>query len=292
MQTQSPRSPLDRPGVSGLRGRSAHAAAALALLTLAVAAPATAATAATGARPAAAAKPVAAKPAASRPFNRSDLNGYWAATNWVPHDRPVEERITHTIEGDLPPLRPEAQAIYDKKIADQRQGIIIGDTDSMCVGPGVPRMMRGPGYPFYLFQAPGMVVLDFEILHNVRWIYLNAKHPPVEDRDNNWQGDSIAHWEGDTLVVDTVGLSSKNTIDKVGLPTSDDLHVIEHIRMTGRDNFEDLITIDDPKTFTRTWSVKALYKRMPPDTRLGEYVCENNRNAPDASGNVSFQMKK
>ena len=284
MPIRSPRSPLGRSGGSSLRDRGAYVAAALALLPLAAAAPALAVS---GGRQAA-----AAKPPATRPLNRSDLNGYWVVTNFVTHDKPVDARITHTVDGDLPPLRPEAQAIYDKKIANERQGIVIGDTDSMCVGPGVPRMMRGPGYPVYIFQPPGMVVLNFEILHNVRWIYLNARHPPAEDLDNNWQGDSIAHWEGDTLVVDTVGLSGKTTLDKVGLPTSDDLHVVERIRMTGHDNFEDLITIDDPKTYTRTWSVKATYKRMPPGTRIGEYVCENNRNAPAANGAVSFDLKK
>ena len=223
---------------------------------------------------------------------RAALNGYWVVTNFAHHGRPVDERITHTVEGDLPPLLPDAKAIYDKRVADARQGIAFADTDSRCLGPGAPRMMRGPAYPFYIFQPPGPVVINFEILHNVRWIYLGAKHPPAEDLDYNYQGDSIAHWEGDTLVVDTVGISGDNTLDKLGLPNSNALHVIEHIRMTGPDNFEDLITIDDPKTYTRTWSVRATYKRMPADTRIGEYVCENNRNAPTANGATTFDIKK
>jgi len=225
---------------------------------------ASASNAAAAETPAAAPAETAQAPAGGN-LTRADLNGYWVVTNFVPHMESVDKRITYTVEGDPVPLRPDPKAVYDKRIADARRGIGFGDLDSMCMGPGVPRMMRGPGYPFYIFQPSGMLVINFEILHNIRWIYLNAEHPKAEDIDHNFQGDSIGHWEGTTLVVDTIGLSAKTNLDKLGLPNSDDLHVIEHIYLTSKNTFEDLITIDDPKTFTKVWSVKATYKRLPPD---------------------------
>jgi hypothetical protein len=281
MPTSFPRATFVLAAPPPKRSQVSYIAAALAFVCLAVAAP-------TSAAPGEG----STKPHVAKPPPHAALNGYWRVTNFVTHDKPVDQRITHTLEGDLPPLRPEAQAVYDKRIADQRNGTVTGDTDALCIGPGVPRMMRGPGYPFYISQPPGMVVFNFEILHNVRWVYLNAKHPKGDDLENTWQGDSTAKWEGDTLVVDTVGLTKRNTIDKVGLPASDDLHVVEHIRMTGPDAFEDLITIDDPKTYTHPWNVKATYGRMPPGTRIDEYVCENNRNAPGANGANTFDTKK
>ena len=155
----------------------------------------------------------------------------------------------------------------------------------------MPRMMRGAPYPVLIMQQKGMVTMIFELLHNVRFVYLDQQHPAPDDLDINYMGDSVGHWEGDTLVIDTVGLTDKTTIDKVGLPHSDALHVVEHIKVTSKDTFEDLITIDDPKTFTKTFSVKATYKRMKPGSRITEIVCDNNRNAPSAGGTLSFKTK-
>lgn len=240
----------------------------------------------------AAAAPTKVKAGPHRQLTRADFNGYWMVTNFASHLESVDKRMALTVEGEAPPFRPEAQAIYDKRIADARKGIAFADTDSRCTGPGMPRMMRGPAYPFFISQPLGKVLFNFEILHNVRWVYLNAKHPPAEDLDHNFQGDSVATWSGNVLNIDTVGLSAETTLDKLGMPSSEDLHVVEKMYLTGPDNLEDLITIDDPKTFTHVWQYKATYKRMPASTRIGEYVCQNNRNAPTADGSVGFDLKK
>jgi hypothetical protein len=224
----------------------------------------------------------------ARPLTHADLNGYWHVTNFHSHIEPLDTRITRTVEGELTPLLPAAQAVYDKRLDDARNGSAFADTLSYCITSG-PWMMRGPSYPIFIDQPKGMVVILFEVLHNVRWVYLGAKHPPEDQLDNNYQGDSVGHWEGDTLVIDTVGFNDKTTLDKVGLPHSDALHMIEHIRLTGPNNFEEIITYDDPKTFSRPFSVKATYERMKPGTRIMENVCDNNRNRPTADGKVGLQ---
>ena len=88
-------------------------------------------------------------------------------------------------------------------------------------------------------------------------------------------GDSIGHWESDTLVVDTVNFNDKTWLDRVGHPHSDALHVIERFRRTAPDHLVDDITIDDPKTYTKPWdSVRTWYLR--PEWEIMEYSCEEN----------------
>ena len=129
-------------------------------------------------------------------------------------------------------------------------------------------------------------------MHNVRFIYLTDKHSSLDDIDPSYHGESIGHWEQDTLVVDTIDMTDKSTVDKYGIPHSDALHVIERIRMTSKDALEDVVTMEDPKAFSAPWTFRATYARQPADTRLQEYFCENNRNPVDKNGNVIFEGTK
>lgn len=218
---------------------------------------------------------------------RSGLSGVWIVTNFVNSTKPIDLRITKTLEGDEVPMRPWVREIYEKRIADARAGRIFADTESYCVASGMPRAMRGPNYPIQILQTPGQITILFEALHNMRFIYLDEELPPKEEVEPSLWGVSVGHWEGDTLVVKTIGLSDRTTLDKVGLPHSDELEVTEHIRLTSKDNFENIITINDPKAFTRPWKIRATYKRMPPGTRIMEYECaDNNRYKVNADGTL------
>jgi hypothetical protein len=127
----------------------------------------------------------------------------------------------------------------------------------------------------------------FEEQNHFRTIRMNGKH--AEDPDPTYMGDSIGHWEGDALIVDTIGLTDRTTIDQVGMPHSEELHLVERYRRLDRDTLEVLVTITDPKTFSSPWQTRALYKHAPPDSGVSEYICENNRNTPDAQGRMGFQ---
>jgi hypothetical protein len=221
---------------------------------------------------------------------REKLSGVWIVTNFVNSYKPLDERITRTIEGEPVPLQPWAQEIYDKRLAEAREGRAFADTEAYCIASGMPRVMRGPNYPIQILQTEGQITILFEALHNVRFIYLDDRLPPEEEWDYTLFGHSAGRWEGDTLVVETVGLTDLTTIDKVGLPHTKKMRVTERIRLTGPDTFEDLITIDDPGAFTRPFTIRATYKRMPPGTRISEFECNlNNRNRPTADGKVGFQ---
>jgi hypothetical protein len=88
-------------------------------------------------------------------------------------------------------------------------------------------------------------------------------------------GDSIGRWEGDTLIVDSSGFNDKTWIDSEGHPHSDALHVVERIRRTDHDHLVDEITVDDPKTYTKTLMSKRAFD-FQPDWNIAEFVCEDN----------------
>jgi hypothetical protein len=224
------------------------------------------------------------KPGNVPPANQPDISGVWMVTNFNPSGK--------TIDGKAPPLQKWARDLYDQRLAMAAQGHPFPDSETYCFTPAMPRMMFGPPYPIQILQTAGQVTILFEILHNVRYIYLTDKHSSLDDIDPSYHGESIGHWEKDTLVVDTIDMLAKSTIDKYGIPHSDALHVTERIRRTGKDALEDVVTMEDPKAFTATWSYRATYTRQPPDTRLEEYFCENNRNPVDKDGKVLFEDAK
>lgn len=99
--------------------------------------------------------------------------------------------------------------------------------------------------------------------------------PKLEDMDPNWMGQSAGHWEGDILVVDSQGFNDLTTLDAAGLPHSTEMRLTERIRKLDADTLEDVITINDPKTYTRSWSTRVTYRRQP-GLRLKEYVCTDS----------------
>ncbi len=110
-----------------------------------------------------------------------------------------------------------------------------------------------------------------------RRIYTDGRQHP-KDLDATFMGHSTGKYEGDTLVVDTIGFNEKTWLDHVGLPHSDALHVVERIRRVDHNTLQDDFTIDDPKTFTKTWTAQQLYD-LKPDWEIGEFVCDNNKYA-------------
>jgi len=146
-----------------------------------------------------------------------------------------------------------------------------------CFPPGVPRVYMHP-FPFQFIQTRGEVVMLFEVDSLRREIYTDGK-PHDESLVPLWMGDSIGHWEGDTLIVDTTNFNDKTWLDRVGHPHSDQLHVIERFRRTAHDHLVDDITIDDPKTYTRPWTARLEFKLRP--WKLTEQFCEDGETFVD-----------
>lgn len=128
--------------------------------------------------------------------------------------------------------------------------------------------------PFEILQSKGRVLMLFETGNSIRQIWMDGRGHPA-DLDPSWMGHAIGHWEGDTLVVDTVGMTDKSWLDTAGHPHSDALHVVERIRRVDHDNLENTLTFDDPKTYTRPWTSRIIYKLRPDWSLREDIACED-----------------
>jgi hypothetical protein len=216
----------------------------------------------------------AAKPQTEIPT--VDLSGVWEA------NMPGAAWALYSFTPDIPPMTPwgkekylAAKPSYGPRAVEKSTDYVNPTTgnDVGCLPPGVPRIYIQP-FLLEIMQTPGRVIELFEFDHHMRQIFTDGrKHP--KDPDLTWMGDSIGWYEGDTLVVDTIGLNEKTWIDRGGLPHSDQLHVVERIRRPRHDALEVNITIDDPKAYMRTWLGNRTYK-LEPTWNIKEFVCADN----------------
>ena len=116
--------------------------------------------------------------------------------------------------------------------------------------------------PFYFLQTPKEVTIINEGDQQVRHVYMNVPHS--RQVKPSWYGESVGHYEGgDTLVIDTIGLSTKTFVDNYRTPHTDKLHVVERFKLIdGGKTLEDLITVEDPGAFTTPWSARAAFRRV------------------------------
>ena len=133
-------------------------------------------------------------------------------------------------------------------------------------------------------QAPGLLVMLNEMNANYRQVFTDARALPV-DPNPTWQGYSTAKWEGDALVVETNGFNDRGWLDIEGHPHSEDLKIIERYRRPDYGHLDLEMTIDDPKTFAKPFSMK-IRKTLDPDTDLLESICENDRSVGHMVGGV------
>jgi hypothetical protein len=222
---------------------------------------------------------------------------------WNPHERNIFDPSAFvdprnkTADGnaaymrEYPPYKPEWEARYVKKLADNKAGIPT-DPHASCVPGGMPRTMVIP-YPSEYVVTPTVVYILSEETSQVRRIFTDGrKHPTGDDLEHTYQGHSIGHWEGDTLVVDTVGMRGDTVYDVTAAPHSDQVHEVERIRRISPTQMEDVMAIDDPLAFTRQWVIRRTYD-LKPDWNITEYVCEeNNRNPIQADGSTKTGVVK
>ena len=187
---------------------------------------------------------------------------------------------------EFPPYNAEWEAKYVQKLKDNAAGI-PGDPTASCKPGGMPRMMTTP-YPMEFVIQPNRVVILMEAWSQVRRIWTDGrKHPTGDDLSPTYMGDSIGHWEGDTLVVDTVGMRGDTVYDVTAAMHSDQVHEIERIRRISPTQIEDIMTVEDPVAFTKPWVVRRTYD-LKPDWQITEYVCEeNNRNPIKPDGTTA-----
>jgi len=167
--------------------------------------------------------------------------------------------------GELP-YKPEALAQKKKN----QENWLTSDPEIKCYLPGVPRATYMP-YPFQIVQSGSAMVFNYEYAGAVRNIFLKDPGPPPVD---SWMGQSFAHWEGDTLVIDVKGFNDQTWFDRAGNFHSEALHVVEHYTRTSPDVIQYEVTIEDPNVFTRPWKISmALYRRQEKNAQLLDIKC-------------------
>lgn len=197
-----------------------------------------------------------------------DLQGIWEIK--TSPDKDLERAkgvIVDPKNGKIPYL---PAALAQKK--ENEKNSAKADPLGKCYMPGVPRINLLT-YPLQIFQTPTEVAIAYQYIHNWRNIYL--KRDKHLDGIDFWQGDSIGHWDGDTLVVDVGDFNDQTWFDKAGDYHSDSLHVTERYTRTGPDTLQYEATIEDPKTFSQPWKIRVeLHRNTQPNARILEYECQ------------------
>jgi len=232
------------------------------------------------------------------PDGKPDLNGVWQGGSAVRGSWEVanaglgvggsgQSPETPAIVGsnERPTGRESApyQPWAAKKVLESYNKRGIDDPTSLCLPGGIPRAPMLGLYPQQYIQTPTQLVILYEYMNVFRVIPLNAKHP--EDLLPSYMGDSVAHWESDTLVVDVVGFNDKTWLAGTGTFHSDQLHVTERYTRVSKDQINYEVTMEDPKVLTKPWTLHSTIM-LREGTRLQEYVCAENNGAPGEYENL------
>ena len=200
-------------------------------------------------------------------------------------DRPGADDIW---AGDFnnPILQPWAREIVKKNAESEIRREHVYTADDSCWPSGVPQVVNLlDGVEF--LQLKDRIVIIYQRDHQVRWVWLDRDHST--NPAPSWYGESVGHYEGDTLVVDTIGLKTHgmSVVDPFGTPHTDKLHVVERYQLFSTpfgNGLEITVEVDDPGAFTAPWKGTAEYRQNTAVTQLKEVVCaENNRSFADGS---------
>ena len=180
-----------------------------------------------------------------------------------------------------PPLKQQYLAAWQAEQQKAREADARGQPlytgYVQCLPDGMPTMMLAM-FPMEVLQTPGQITIVQEAYNQVRRIYLDEKQIAIEDAEPGYWGHSVGHWQGDALLVDTIGIKEK--VRFRGVPHSDQMRIHEQIRLLTPDFMEDQITVEDPVYLEKPWSFAYAYKRLP-HYKMMEYVCDSNREYKD-----------
>jgi hypothetical protein len=190
-------------------------------------------------------------------------------------------------------LKPDYAAPFEarrKAEADAAaKGEPIASGAVACVPYGVPRMMSVALYPIEILPTKGQITIVAEAFSEVRRIYMNVAQSPMGDVPPGYYGRSVGKWDGDTLVVDTIGI--KTTVPAYqNMPHSDRMRITERLRLITNDILHDQITIDDPVVLEKPVVYTLAYRRLP-GYEMVEFVCDNNREYIDDKGGTHLKVR-
>jgi hypothetical protein len=199
--------------------------------------------------------PAPAGPTPRTAGGKPDLSGVWFAQR--------------TLDGGKPEPLPWAQKLLLERAANNGKDA----PGARCLPRGITN--AGALFPYKLVQTPTLLVMLFEDdIPSHRQVFLDGRAHP-QDPNPMWMGHSIGHWEGETLVIDSVGFDDRSWLDSAGHPHTEMMHVIERFRRPDLGHLEIEITIDDPGTYAKPWKITRASELDAGDD-IGEYVCTEN----------------
>lgn len=216
------------------------------------------------------------------PDGKPDLNGIWQAMNtayWDLEDHSARAGVMvplgavgavpagkSVVQGGEIPYQPWAATQKQENAAEW----LTRDPEVKCYLPGVPRVMYMP-FPFQIVHNPSFILVASEYVGATRSIHMGDVEPPPID---TYMGHSVAHWEGDTLVIESNTFNDLTWFDRAGNFHSEALRVVERITPISGDALQYEATIEDEKVFTRPWTISMpLYRRLEPDAEILEFNC-------------------
>jgi hypothetical protein len=196
------------------------------------------------------------------PDGKADLGGIWLVPGL---------KYLINIAADLKevPFQPWAASVYKEHVDTLGKD----DPNNLCLPSGIPEKDAVTS-PWKIVQTPGLILILYESRTIFRQIFMDGR-PLPKDPNPTWQGYSVGHWDGDTLVVETTGTNGKAWLDTNGHPVTDALRVTERFTRKDFGHMDLAITIDDSKAYTTPWTVHE-NPTLQPDDELIEYICEEN----------------
>jgi hypothetical protein len=220
-----------------------------------------------------------AGPVQRLPDGKPDIQGFWETrVFFTAFD--VEEHKEATFEipagpgviVDPPDGKVPYQAWSAAKKKDIFENHLADDPQAHCFLSGVPRQMYTP-FGFQIMQPEGTVLMFFEAFHAYRLIHMDGRAHP-DQSIKMFEGHSVGHWEGDTLIVDTANLNGRTWFDMAGNFHSDELRVVERFTPLDANTINYQATMTDPKVYTRPWTIAfALGRNLEPNYENLEYAC-------------------
>lgn len=212
---------------------------------------------------------------------------------WVPMGagRGVDPKFAPPPAGPIV-LKPEYAKAYEARRAAEADATRRGEPPAsaavLCNPYGMPRMMAVASYPIEILPTPGQITIVTEAFSEVRRVYLDQPQLPIDEVPPGYYGHSVGRWDGDALVIDTVGIK-ESVPGYNGLPHSSQMRIVERMRLVAPDILHDQITIHDPIVLEKPVSYTLGYRRLPA-YKMVEFVCENNREYVDDQGRVRMRL--
>jgi len=220
-----------------------------------------------------------------------DITGSWMRQGFTVGVRPGgQANQSAPPPAPPPPLKPA----YVKQWQDRLQAIREADAKGQplatnavgCLPDGMPGMMTAV-FPLEILQSRGQITIIEEAYTQVRRILMDRPQKTPDDIEPGFFGHSVGRWEGDTLVVDTIGV--KENVRYQNVPHSKDMRIGERMRLVAPDTLWNEITITDPEMLEKPWTFTFAYQRMK-DYTLLEYICEDNREYSDDQGRQKIRV--